>query len=354
MLRKNQNNCGQTRKLLVIRLSAIGDVVMTVPALWSIAYDHPSVKLTVVSQEFARDIMAQIPGVIFCPADLKNRHKGLAGLIRLYRDLQRLGSYDYVVDLHSVLRSWVLSALFWLHGVKCVRINKGRDEKRQLVRAKHKILKQLPSTFERYANTFQRIGINVGNRFIYFYEQYPLPQHITNLTGLKNNHWIGIAPFAKHKGKIYPIELMELLVADFSRDGRYTVFLFGSGGLEKRLLESWEDKYVRVKSLARRLSLSDELKVMSNLEALVCMDSANMHLASLVNTPVVSIWGATHPFAGFYGWRQQPENAIQLEMPCRPCSIYGNKPCLRGDYACLRNITPEMIAKRVRMIVERT
>ena len=86
---------------------------------------------------------------------------------------------------------------------------------------------------------------------------------------------------------------------------------------------------------------------MSHLDAMVSMDSANMHMASLVNCPVVSIWGATHPYAGFVGWGQKEENFVQLDMPCRPCSIYGSKPCLRGDYACLSGIAPEVIADKV-------
>lgn len=78
--------------------------------------------------------------------------------------------------------------------------------------------------------------------------------------------------------------------------------------------------------------LREELILMSNLDVMVSMDSANMHLASLTGTPVVSVWGATHPYAGFLGCNQKEENAVQVSMPCRPCSIFGNKPCQRGDY----------------------
>ena len=90
---------------------------------------------------------------------------------------------------------------------------------------------------------------------------------------------------------------------------------------------------------------------MSHLELMVSMDSANMHLASLVNTPVVSIWGATHPYTGFMGWNQKLENAVQVDLPCRPCSIFGNKPCLRGDYACLNSITPDMVFSKVKAVL---
>jgi ADP-heptose:LPS heptosyltransferase len=85
---------------------------------------------------------------------------------------------------------------------------------------------------------------------------------------------------------------------------------------------------------------------------MVTMDSANMHLASLVATPVVSIWGATHPYAGFMGWNQSIDNAVQTDLPCRPCSIYGKKDCMRGDYACLYQIKPETIVGKIERILQ--
>jgi len=80
---------------------------------------------------------------------------------------------------------------------------------------------------------------------------------------------------------------------------------------------------------------------------MLSMDSANMHLASFVGVPVISIWGATHPYAGFYGWNQSPDNAVQIEMECRPCSVFGNKKCFRGDYACLLNIKPQLVLNKI-------
>ena len=94
-----------------------------------------------------------------------------------------------------------------------------------------------------------------------------------------------------------------------------------------------------------------ELIIMSHLDVMLSMDSANMHLASLTATPVVSVWGATHPYAGFMGFRQKEENAVQIDLECRPCSIFGQKPCQRGDYACMNNIPPERITERIISII---
>ncbi len=90
---------------------------------------------------------------------------------------------------------------------------------------------------------------------------------------------------------------------------------------------------------------------MSHLDVMISMDSANMHLASLTGTPVVSIWGATHPYAGFVGWAQKPSNILQVDLPCRPCSIYGNKPCARGDMECMHRISPESVVAKVEEVL---
>jgi ADP-heptose:LPS heptosyltransferase len=91
---------------------------------------------------------------------------------------------------------------------------------------------------------------------------------------------------------------------------------------------------------------------MSHLDLMLSMDSANMHLASLTGVPVISIWGATHPYAGFMGYGQNPDNAIQTSLPCRPCSIYGNKPCMSKDYACLNDIRPETVLEKIQLTIQ--
>ena len=176
---------------------------------------------------------------------------------------------------------------------------------------------------------------------------------IEPMTGPKGKQkWIGIAPFAKHKGKIYPLELQEQVVAHFAANPAVKVFLFGGGKSEQEVFDSWIAKYPSVVSMIGKLNMRTELNLMSHLDVMLSMDSANMHLASLVNIPVVSVWGATHPYAGFMGWKQLPVNTVQLDLSCRPCSVYGQKPCWRGDYACLRDITPEQVIAKIEGIID--
>ena len=106
-----------------------------------------------------------------------------------------------------------------------------------------------------------------------------------------------------------------------------------------------------VTALFGRVKMAGEIDLIANLDCVVSMDSLVMHLASLVATPVVSVWGATHPGLGFFGYGCDPRGIVQADMECRPCSVFGNKPCRYGDYRCLHAVTPAMIVERVEEIV---
>lgn len=340
-------------RILVIRFSAIGDVAMTVPVIYSLATQYPQHEITVLSRAVLQPLFQGLPeNVSFIAADLKGKHKGLRGLNALYSEL-KAKHFDYVADFHHVLRARYLCLRFRLSGVPVASICKGRLEKRKLVRRCHKVLESQKSSFHRYADVLEQLGLPVHLDFVSVYGEGKGDfSQIESVTGLKEDEkWIGIAPFAKHKGKIYPIDLQEQVIAHFAANPQMRVFLFGGGKYEQEVFDAWTAKYPSVTSMIGKLNMRTELILMSHLDVMVSMDSANMHLASLVNVPVVSIWGATHPYAGFMGWKQLPENTVQLQLSCRPCSVYGQKPCFRGDYICLRGIRPERVIRKIEGII---
>lgn len=329
-----------------MRLSAMGDVAMAVPVVRALREACPDMTITVLTRPFLQPFFRGIPDVGFLDFDPK-LHKGLKGLGRLVRSIRKLG-VDAVADLHDVLRTKVICNLLWMFGYPVAVIDKGRYEKKLLTRRTRKRLDPLTHTIERYRQTISRLGIRFSVSLDGKLERAvcPMPGEIATAAGEKNGAWIGVAPFAQHKGKIYPIpqmdELIGLLAAQYGR-----VFIFGGGAYEKSFAEGMERRHEGVVSVIGRVGLSEEMDVISNLDVMVAMDSAAMHIASIVGTPVVSIWGATHPLAGFYGFRQNPDNAVQLDLACRPCSVYGNKECIFRDYRCLKNITPATIAAAV-------
>ena len=345
--------------ILVIRFSAIGDVAMTVPIVWGVAQQYPDVRITVLSRAFARPFFEDLaPNVNFMEADLKGEYYGVKGLNRLYRRLAAK-QFTHVADLHSVLRSNYLRLRFNLSHFKVEHIDKHRKMRHALVNKnmKKKVKQQLPTSFENYAEVFAKLGFPLEkNLFTSIFP--PEGGDMTQLPELfrdkkEGEKWIGIAPFAAHQGKIYPKEQMKEVVRSLVvNHPNYSFFLFGRGKDEEETFNQWTKEMPQCTFVSQHIdTLRQELILMSHLDVMVSMDSANMHLASLVNTPVISIWGATHPMAGFLGWNQNEDNAIQLDMECRPCSIYGQKPCIHGDFPCLKNIRPEIIIEKIEKIL---
>jgi len=340
----------QTEHLLIIRFSALGDIAMTVPVVYSLAEQYPHLRITILSRGFARCLFEDIsPNVGFMEANVKQEYHGIKGLNSLYRRLTAK-RFTSVADFHHVLRSDYLRTRFNLERYKVAHINKHRRGRRRLVSARRKVLAQQPTSFQNYADVLAHLGYPIKIKFSSIFPPEGgdlglLPAEYQK----KEGRWIGIAPFAAHEGKIYPLDLMEQVIKQLiDHHPDCSIFFFGAGKKEFDVFDKWCGQYKQCKNASKELNaLKKELILMSHCDAMVSMDSGNMHLASLTGIPVISVWGATHPYAGFMGWGQPPENAIQLDLPCRPCSIFGNKPCLRGDLACLRNITPDLIVAKV-------
>jgi len=330
------------KKLLIIRFSALGDIAMTVPVVYDLATQYPDLDITMLSREMARPLFECLPSnVHFIAADLRGRHKGLFGLCRLWRDAH-MSDFDYIADFHDVLRTWWLRTEGCLRRKKVAKIDKGRKGKKALTRQQNKVFAQQDTSFDRYAKVLEQLGFPIKPQFVkLYYSSFCKTQKATN------EKWIGIAPFAKHEAKVYPLEKMEQVIKDLSEKEHTTIFLFGGGPAETEQIQTLCTKYNNVQPAKSQQGLRGELALMNQLDVMLSMDSANMHLASLVGTRVVSIWGGTHPYAGFLGWNQKMEDCIQLDLSCRPCSVYGNKPCLRGDYACMNSIAPSQILEKL-------
>lgn len=344
--------------VLVTRFSALGDVAMTIPVVYSACRCYPDVNFVMLTRPVMKGIFVNRPkNLTVVGADVKHDYVGIRGMWRLLKEIKREYNIDAVVDLHDVLRTKMLRAFARMRGVDVSRLNKGRSNKRALTRRRGKVMLPLTSSRARYREAFFRIGLPLQEHFegIYGGPAKADPQLFASITPPKEagERWVGIAPFAAHPGKIYPLDKMEEVVAALQGMEGVKIFLFGGGGAEQRVLDSWEEKYPTAVSLAgKNHGFAVEMALLNHLDVMVAMDSANMHLASIVGTKVVSVWGATHPYCGFKGWRQDGADTVQLAMTCRPCSVFGNKPCYRGDYHCLNGIRPAMILEKVMKYIQ--
>lgn len=326
--------------VLAIRFSAMGDVAMTIPVMREVLAANPELTIVFVTNKNWGALCEGIPRLIFYPVDLKGAHKGVAGLYKLFTALRKdHPEIKAVADLHHVLRSRIMRSFYRFLGIPVAVIDKGRAGKKQLTRRENKVLQPLETTISRYRGVFAALGLQAT----------PVPAMPRPLSTRKK---IGIAPFATYNEKTYPLTSMEAVIGRLLEKDDADILLFGGGAAEVAQLEAMAAKYPALTVVAGRHHLQEELQIIRQLHVMVSMDSANMHLASLFGVPVVSVWGATHPFAGFMGFGQREENAVQIDLYCRPCSVFGNKPCFRGDHACMEQLAPERVVERVRAVLD--
>nr|WP_315130560.1 glycosyltransferase family 9 protein [uncultured Flavobacterium sp.] len=329
-----------------MRLSAMGDVAMTVPVLRAFVKQFPEVQITVISRPFFKPFFEGIPNLSFFAFDEKERHKGFLGLLRLFQDLKGL-NIDAFADLHNVLRSKVVRTLFALSGKKIASVDKGRAEKKALTQAENKTFKPLPSMFERHAKVFEQLGFTVDLSQPEFPEKAVLSPEILALIGTNHQKLIGIAPFAQYDSKVYPLDLMQGVIDQLALDTTQTILLFGGGKKEIELLNSLAFNKENVFVVAGKIKFQQELQLISNLDVMLSMDSGNAHIAAMLGVKVITLWGATHPFAGFSPFNQPLENALVSDrnlFPKLPTSVYGNKK-VEGYEDAMRTITVDAIVK---------
>lgn len=331
-----------------MRLSAMGDVAMTVPVLRAFVNQHPEVKITVVSRPFFKPFFEGIPNLSFFAFDEKERHKGSLGLFRLYQDLKAL-KIDAFADLHNVLRSKVVRTLFAVSGKKTASVDKGREEKKALTRPENKIFKPLTTMFERHVKVFEELGFSMNLNNPIFPQKAVLDSEILNIIGNSSKKLIGIAPFAQYDSKVFPLDLMQQVIDTLSLDQNNTILLFGGGKKEIEVLNSLSSGKVNVINMAGKIKFPQELQLISNLNVMLSMDSGNAHIAAMLGVKVITLWGATHPYAGFSPFNQPLANALVSDRnlyPKLPTSVYGNKK-VEGYDDAMRTVTVEEIVSKI-------
>lgn len=333
----------EPKHILVIRLSAMGDVAMIVPVLRIFTQTYPKVKLTVISRAFFKPFFEDIPNVNFLEADVYGKHKGM-GLIKLAKEAKSIG-IDAVADMHNVIRSKIITKFLSVGGIKSATIDKGRKEKKALTRATHKDFKQLKTTHQRYADVFEALGFRLDLKTFIPLSRKDFNQKLQSLVGSKSKKLIGIAPFAAYKSKMYPLELMREVISKLDKTQQFKILLFGGGKEETIKLKSIAEDFPSIISVTGILSFKEELMLISNLDVMLSMDSGNGHLAAMYGVPVISLWGVTHPYGGFAPFGQDIENNIvsdKTKYPFIPTSIYGNK-FPEGYEDVMKTILPEEI-----------
>lgn len=305
---------------------------MAAPVFREILEQNPDLEIVMVSRGFFKDVFEGIPRLIFKGVNVDD-YKGYFGLTKLAKELEEEFKPKYIADLHQVIRSKILNFYFKRKGYSVFTLDKGKEEKKELVDVKNIDKKQLKLTTERYADVFRKIGFSVE-----------LSHQLRPLTQRKEG--VGFAPFAQHQGKIMPEEKAFELASLMAKSKK--VYFFGGGKKETEILSEWESKIPNTVNLAGKLKLKEELQKISELEVMISMDSANMHLASVVGTRSISVWEQTHHYAGFLGYGQSEKDIVHVkDLTCRPCSVFGDKECYRGDWACREELNVHQVLEKI-------
>lgn len=342
------------RIVLVGRFAAIGDVAMAVPVVYSACRCYPGRRFVVLTRPSMVSIFAHRPDNLeVLGIDLQHKYSGLGGLRHLATELGEKYSPDIYVDLQATTRTRLLGLLLRITAKTiCSRIGSDKLHRRELTRSTNKVMLPVQGIRDRYADAFARAGLPVEERFDDLYDGHATAPADAYAAITKPKpagmRWLGIAPFAAHKAKVYPPELMKQVLDKLARTPDLRIFLLGGAGDEAATLEAWAAEYPNVTCLAgQHYGFGAETALFNHLDCMLTMDSCNMQLAAISGTTTLSIWGATHPFCGISPWRQTEENTIQVPITCRPCSATGERACARGDLMCLRAIRPDTVVDRV-------
>lgn len=315
---------------------------MTVPVVASVSRRYPNDRFIIASKKDLGAMFASMPNVEFREVD---NHLGWRGVWEIYKAWRN--EVDAVIDLQSVLRTRVFRLLMRCSGKRVTGVRYGRIRKHWITVWGFGKRWKLPTEFERYKDAFRRAGLETDDRF----EALPVNKKAAAVVqerfGTKEGRWIGLAPFAKSRSNMLPYPVTKDIIERLTQDEKTRVFLFGAGKIECEMLRQWSSVFPRTTSVAGQLKLEEELELMRQLDVMICMDSANQHLSSLVGLRAISVWCATHPMIGFQGWKQRDEDIVQRhDLQCRPCTCHGTNHCRYHNYAC-RQIEAETIIQQI-------
>jgi ADP-heptose:LPS heptosyltransferase len=344
------------KKILILRFSSMGDVVLLVPVVKSLVAEHKDVEVTVVTRPQYAPFFYDIERVVSFPADVDYTYNGVFGMRELFRTLIRKSDFDVVIDMHDHIRTVFLRTLFKIFGTPVIVFKKGREEKNAFTRKENKIITPLAHTIQRYQDAVEKAGFHITLEQPPYFTlndsiEAAAAEWLAQRSLVKKEKWIGIAPFAMHGSKIWPLENYASVIEKTLEHIPAKFFMFGGGSREVKYFESLKQKFPEhIHIVADQLKIRQEIAVIQRLDLMLCVDSSNMHLAALANIPLVSIWGGTHPDVGFGPFKKGPESVLQIsreELPCRPCSVYGRDTCYVGGFPCLTRITSENIVERM-------
>ncbi len=329
-------------KILIIRLSSIGDILLATPFLRQARIKFPDAVIDFVIKDRFIDLVQYNPHVnrIFSV----NEKEGLSGLLEL-RKLLIANNYDYVFDLHNNFRSRILT-----FGMKAriSRIHKDKLKRALLVYTKINLYKQVTPIPLRYLKVGENAGIADDFNGLEIFWKNHIEEGLSLVVDkrLLRKPFVALAPGAGFKTKQWPLEYFRELIETIEKKHRLPIVILGSKAEEERfkLLEISD----AVHNLAGKLTLLESAIILSKAKVLISNDSGLMHMATAVKVPVLAIFGSTVKEFGFFPFRAQSKVIENQALWCRPCSHIGRNHCPLIHFKCMKDIKPMMVYEQLK------
>jgi heptosyltransferase-2 len=336
------------KKILVIRLSSLGDVILTTPLLRKLKEIYPDSKIDFCTKQEYAELLSFNPNISNI---IETENELTFSKLRVLKKKLRKEKYDFIIDAHNKLNTFYLRLS--LKGKKLV-FRKYSLRKFLLVKFKINLMKNLPSIAQRYINILIPLlrGVSEGRGVLpEIYTNEPAQQKVDKL--LKeldiNGKLICIVPASKHYTKTYPPEMYAELINNLTKK-EFSFVLVGKGK-DKANIDYIKSKTGNnVFDLCNMLNVLELSEFMKRCAVVISGDSGPMHIAESVGVPIIMLAGSSVREFGFY---PQSQNAIVLEnneLKCRPCTHIGRSECPLGHFKCMREITTEQILSAIKSI----
>ena len=341
-------------KILIIRFSSMGDIVLTFPVVEALKEEYPDSEIFFLCKKRYKSLLLDHPRIDrVIELDTQGVHKGINGLTRLIKELKPL-QLDVILDLHSNLRSFIIRNLVRVKTK--VKYNKRWWARFFMVYFKPFKIKS-KHTLDCYIQSLQKLGIKSKAKILTFHLNEN--DKVWADRFLSENGWngerilLGVAPGARWGTKEWDKEkfarAVEMLSGRFAMD----VVLFGDKNGENTI--TWINQELSKKRESGKsrgiiqaidLPFNHVAGILRMCDVLVTNDSGLMHLASFLKVPVVAIFGPTHPKLGFSPLGQD-SLVVTVNEKCSPCSLHGKRECHRKERFCMDRISPEEVAEKV-------
>lgn len=325
-------------RVLLVRLSSLGDVVLATAALEALREDVPGAAVDVLTKPAFREVFAANPAVAgVCQWD------PTLGVAALARDLRR-EQYDWVVDLHGNLRTRLLRVA--LRGPRWSVYGKGSGRRRVAVALRRPGLLDGRHVVDRYIEALGPLGVRPVRRLPRVHprsgDREAAARRLAEAGWDGSSPVVALAPGARWNTKAWPPGHWATLIRALGAEKLAFPALLGGPEEEGLCGSILEESRGLGANLAGRTSILGTAAVLELSRVLVTNDSAPLHLATAVGTPVVALFGPTVRGFGFYPLGPRDE-VVEADVACRPCSLHGRASCRQGFHRCLAELKPALV-----------